>query len=120
MIRRYPSLKKEYHDLHMQSTVAQYSDMPRGGGDCRAVESLALRELPSNSQREYEAVRRAVEVTERYRNGADRLYVIDLVLWKRSHTLDGAALMVPCSWRSAAQWHGEFVRLVASFYGLMD
>lgn len=120
MIRRYPALKEQYDDLHSPSMVADYSGMPRGGGGGRALESIAVRELPSTQQREYEAVRRAVEATGRYRNGADRLKVVRLVLWERSHTLEGAAQVVPCSWRTAAQWHGEFIRLVASCYGLLD
>lgn len=72
--------------------------MPRGGGDGRAVEGLAIRELPSTSQREYEAVRRAVETTEHYRNGQERLKVIELVLWKKTHNLQGAASRSPAMW----------------------
>lgn len=120
MIRRYPALKEQYEDLHSQSVTASYSGMPRGGGGGRALESLAVRELPSTQQREYEAVRRAVEATERYRNGADRLKVVRLVLWERSHTLEGAAMRVPCHYKTAQGWHNEFIRLVASYYGLMD
>ena len=122
MIRRYPQMKTEYDELHTQSMVADYSGMPKGGsgGACRAVEGLALRELPRTQQREYEAVRQAIAMTERYQNGGARLQVIDLVLWKHSHTLEGAALSVPCSWRLAAQWHGEFIKLVARVYGLLD
>lgn len=84
------------------------------------MESLAVRELPSTQQREYEAVRRAVETTGRYRNGADRLKVVRLVLWERSRTLEGAAMAVPCSARHAKEWHGDFIRLVATYFGLMD
>lgn len=120
MIRRYPALKAQYADLHNTSVTADYSGMPHCGGESRTLEAVALRELPSTSQREYEAVRRAVEATERYRNGRDRLYIIKLVLWDRSHTLEGAALMVPCGAASAWRWHGEFIRLVASNYGLLD
>lgn len=120
MIRRYPELREQYADLHSQSVTASYSGMPHGGGVGRPIEALAIRELPTNSQREYEAVRRAIETTERYRNGRERLRVIKLVLWDRSHTLEGAALMVPCSWRTAAQWHGEFIKLTAKYYGLLD
>lgn len=120
MIRRYPQLKEEYLELHNTKTTVSYSDEPRGSDISRSLENAAIRELPHNKQREYEAVRRAIETTERYRNGLDRLRVIDLVFWRRSHTLEGAALMVPCSWRSAARWHGEFIKLVASYYGLMD
>lgn len=84
------------------------------------LESAALRELPSTSQREYKSVRKAVATTERYRNGGDRLKVVRLVLWDRSHTLEGAALQVPCHYKTAQGWHNEFIRLVASHYGLMD
>lgn len=119
MIHRYPVLREEYMDLHSASMTASYSGMPRGGSG-RSLESVAIRELPSTKQREYEAVRRAIEATERYKNGRDRLYVIQLVLWKRSHTLDGAALMVPCSIATAKRYHGEFICMVASYYGLMD
>ena len=120
MIRRYPSLCEEYADLHSQSVTADYSGMPRGGGGGRGLESLAIRELPSTRQREYEAVRRAVEITGRYRNGPDRLKVIRLVLWDRSHTLEGAALAVPCGIASAKRWHGSFIIQVAKNYGLLD
>lgn len=120
MIRRYPALKEEYADLHSPSMVADYSGMPRGGGEGRSLEGVALRELPSTRQREYEAVRRAIETTGRYRNGRERLKVIDLVLWKRSHTVEGAAMAIPCSPATAWRWHAEFIRLVASNFGLMD
>ena len=120
MIRNYPSLKEQYADLHSQSITADYSGAPHPGGESRAVESLAIRELPGTKQREYEAVRRAIATTERYRNGQDRLKVIKLVFWDKSHTLEGAALMVPCHYKTAQGWHNEFIRLTASYYGLMD
>ena len=120
MIRRYPALKEEYEDLHSQSVTANYSGMPRGGGPGRPIEALAIRELPTNSQREYEAVRRAIGVTERYPNGRQRLAIIKMVLWDKQYTIEGAALRVPCCISKAKMWHSEFIRLVASEYGLMD
>lgn len=120
MIRRYPALKAEYADLHSQSVTPNYSGMPGGGTAGRATEDVAIRELPTTRQREYEAVRRAIATTERMKSSRDRLKVIDLVFWKRSHTLEGAALMVPCSYDTAQNYHAEFIKLVATFYGLMD
>lgn len=120
MIRRYPELAREYEDLHSQAITQAYTGMPGGGGDCRAMESVAIRELPGTRQREYEAVRRAIAATERYPNGRSRLKVVKLVLWDRSHTLEGAALVVPCSYMTARRYHHEFICLVAEFYGLMD
>lgn len=120
MVRRYPALKARYAELHNASVTANYSGMPHRGGESRPLEAVALRELPSTNQREYEAVRRAIETTARYRNGKDRLYIIKTVLWDRSHTLAGAALLVPCHADTAKVWHGDFIRLAASYYGLMD
>lgn len=120
MIRRYPSLKAEYEELHSQSVTAQYSSLPHTEGVSRGTEMVSIRELPSTRQREYEAVRRAIEQTQGYINSKERLMIIDKVFWKRSHTLEGAALLIPCSWRTAAQWHGEFIKLVAQYYGLLD
>lgn len=120
IIRRYPQLKAEYSDLHTTSLTASYSSEPHGSGANRTTENIAVRELPTTKQREYEAVRQAIAMTERYKDGLSRLKVIDLVLWRQSHTIAGAALYIPTSERTATQWHGEFIRLVASCYGLMD
>jgi len=120
MIRRYPALKEQYADLHSQSVTASYSGMPHGSGVGRPVEALAIRELPTNSQREYEAVRRAIGTTERYPNGRQRLAIVKMVLWDKQYTLEGAALQIPCCISKAKMWHSEFIRLVASEYGLMD
>ena len=119
MIRNYPALSEKYKDLHEQSMTANYSGMPRGGDVSRSVEDIAGRELPFTQQREYEAVRLAISQTERYPNGQARLCVIRLVFWDRSHTLEGAALMVPCHYKTAQKWHNEFIRLVAKNFGLM-
>lgn len=84
------------------------------------TELIAIRELPTNKQREYEAVRKAIEITEQYPNGKQRLAVIRLVLWDRQYTLEGAAMKIPCSESHAKEWHGDFIRLVASNYGMLD
>lgn len=120
MVRRYPTLKQDYSDLHSMSVTPCYSAMPHGNEVSRTIENIALKELPKTQQREFAAVCKAIAITERYRDGKRRLTVIDLVLWKQSHTIAGAALQIPCSERLAVQWHGDFIRLVAKIYGLMD
>ena len=120
VIRSYPDLKREYDDLHEQSVTANMSGMPGGGGVARGVEDIAIRELPKTSQREYEAVRQAIVVTEHMSASRDRLKIIDLVYWKKTHTLEGAALTIPCSYRTVRRYHEAFIELVAQKYGLMD
>lgn len=120
MIRRYPQLAREYADIHDQAVTQNYEGLPGGGGDGRTLERIAIRELPDNRQREYEAVRSAIEVTQRYHNGADRLKVVELVLLRGSRNLEGAAMEIPCAYITARRYHWEFINLVAGFYGFLD
>lgn len=120
VIREYPKLKKEYEDLHEQSITAKCSGMPGGGSTSRGTEDIAIRELPSTQQREYESVKRAIESVQLMHTGKDRLRLVDMVFWKKSHTLSGAAYKLNISDTTAQRYHGEFIRLVARFYGLMD
>ena len=101
IIRRYPTLRAELQERQRPAMEIDYSGMPHGGGAVRSTELIAIRELPTQKQREYEAVRKAIEATERVPGGRDRIKVIDLVFWRRSHTLEGAALTIPCSYRTA-------------------
>lgn len=120
MIRRYPDLKRQYDALHETGTTAPLTGMPRRGSVSNPTADAALRELPPIHQKEYEAVRKAVEATRQRKDGTDRLKVIQLVLWDKSHTLVGAAMKVPCSERTAQEWHREFIRLVAQNFGLLE
>lgn len=120
VIRAYPALKREYESLHEQSVTANMSGMPGGGGVSRGTEDIAIRELPYTKQREYEAVRRAVEATKQLKSGEERLKIIDLMYWKNSHTLAGAGLKVGYGYDRAKQFHREFIVTVATYYGLMD
>ena len=120
VIRAYPSLKKEYEELHEQSITAKLSSVPGGGGVSRGTEDIAIRELPCTKQREYEAVRRAIDATKRIEGGDRRVMIIDLVYWKNSHTLAGAAMKAGYSYDRAKQMHREFIVTVAKYYGLLD
>ena len=68
--------------------------------------------------REMEAVRRALNATLRLRDGRNRIELIELVIWKRSHNLQGAAMKLGVSDRTALRWHGDFIKTVArEFFG---
>lgn len=68
---------------------------------------------------ERSAVEAAVKETEQLADGGERLRLIDLVLWKRTHTLQGAALACYISERTAQEWHRQFIRLVGQKRGLL-
>lgn len=78
------------------------------------------KELSGIAVREGEAVRAAVEQTEVLPNGVERLAVIDMVFWKKTHTLEGAAMQVHCSYEAAKRYQQQFIKCVAKHMGLLD
>lgn len=120
MIRQYPMLKGEYDELHRQSTAAPIVGIHGGNDISRCTEAVALRQLPPARQREYDAVTKAIELTKRRQNGEIRLALIDMVYWKGTTNIAGAALRLFVDERTAKRYHGDFVRLVGFSYGLED
>lgn len=119
MIRDYPARKAEYNDLHEQKITANLSGMPRHGAASRTVENVAVRLLPAQEQREFDAVDKAVELTRNDENGDIRLEVVKLTMWKSSHTIDGAALKLNLSARTARRYRWLFIMLVGYTYGFL-
>ena len=78
------------------------------------------RYIQAAALREQSAVQKAIDQTEAMDNGTERLQVIDLVFFKQTHTLEGAALMVPCSYDTAQKYHAQFIKAVARNFGLLD
>lgn len=72
------------------------------------------------SLREYEAVRDAVDATERMTDAVARMSVVRLVHFERTHTLEGAAITVPCGVATAARWQRRFFEEVARNMMLLD
>lgn len=70
------------------------------------------------SESEYAAVRRAVEFTRSLPDGELRLRLIRLVLWNRTHTVAGAALVLYISGSTAQDWHAQFIKSAAVCMGL--
>lgn len=68
---------------------------------------------------ESKAVRDAVTETGQLVDGAERLKLVDMVLWKRTHTIQGAAMAIFVSDRTAQEWHRQFIRLVGQKRGLL-
>lgn len=89
-----------------------------GGGPGNPVERAALVALPPTEQRELDAVEAAIQVTRAMKDGALRLELIRLVFWKRTHTLEGAAMKLHISYRSAQRKTCQFIWLVGEKMGL--
>ena len=113
MIRRYPELCAREAELHRQSLSQSITGMPHGSGKISdPVADAALRELPGNQQRELNAVRCAIANTRALPDGEERLRMIKLVFWDKTHTLDGAALELHRCIATIKIWHGDFIRAV--------
>lgn len=120
IVRLYPELKREYDTLHDQRVTASIAGLPGSGNRSRSTENVALRQLPPARQREYNAVTKAIEQTKQMQSGKDRLAVINMVLWKGTHNIDGAAMQLYISEITAKRYHSDFIRLVGFCYGLED
>lgn len=117
MIRDYRGLKALYDDLHQQSLSAAPSENS-GGGDGRTVENIALRQLPADDQKVYDAVTRAMEITKLLPDGDLKIALIRFVYWGQGQRrVEDVPLVLPVSRRTAIRWHGDFVRLVGKCYG---
>lgn len=119
MIRDFPTVEEAWNDIHSQSITANMSGMPRGGGSGRTVETVSLRQLPPEDQKLYDAVTLARAYTMLRSNGAHRMKLIRLTYWGEKRLLiKDAALLIPISYDTAKEWHGDFVELVGKCYGL--
>ena len=121
MIRRYPELCARQEELRRTKMFPNLTGMPSAHGQTSdPVADAALRELPEINRRELEAVRQAIDETLTMPNGKERLEMVRLVFWKKTHTLEGAAMKCHVSYVTARRWHGEFIKDVASAFGLLQ
>lgn len=112
VLRAYPGYCKALEELKSPALTPRYGGVG-GGGDRKITEALALRTLPPQDMREYEAVAAAVKSTAKMPDGAERLRLISMVFFSRSHTLQGAADACNVSYSTAKRWHNRFIELVA-------
>ena len=75
--------------------------------------------LDGKEAEEQAAVNRAIQKTKNKPDATARLMLIDLVFFRQTHTLDGAAQEVACSERTARRWSSEFIKMVAKERGLL-
>ena len=119
MIRLYPERMAELRRRQEASVTANYNAMPGGSEASRTTEELGMASLGKTVDREVEAVRRAIEETGYMKTGELRLKIIELVYWRRSHTLRGACDAVYLSYDTGKTYQGDFIRCVARYFDLL-
>lgn len=82
----------------------------------RAYPGRVGKELDGTALAEFQAVEAAIEATRRLKDGEERLRLVEMVLFRQSHKVPGAALQIPCSERTALRWHGDFIREIAAHF----
>lgn len=97
---------------YAKNNIRAYPDLKRRV-DAAKKSGKAISNLPWDDLRDLEAVERAVAATLYMPDGPLRVDMIEKVYWKKSHTLNGAAMLCHVSYATAKRWHGEFVRAVA-------
>ncbi len=115
IVRRYPAMRAEADELQKVSVTAAYGH--RGGRSSetdRTTEAAALRQLTKHEQEELDAVEKAISASS-----PETVEVIRLVFWKRTHTLNGAAMALHLSYMSARRRQADFLRRVAKNRGLL-
>lgn len=115
-LRLYPELRQRYGTPDNRLT-AQYTAQISHSGVGRAAEQSAMKRLSDGNYAVYRAISDAVQETARMGTGDARLAIIDLVYWRRTRTLQGAALDVGYSYDRAKDFHMEFIRLIAYHMG---
>lgn len=113
VVRAYPGYKAELERLKACSITPNYNATGGGSTASRKTETIALRQLPEKEQKKFEAVQEALKQTNRQCNGQWRCRMIELVYFRKSHTLQGAAQECHISYATARLWHREFINLVA-------
>lgn len=120
VILAYPELRERLLETPETAVTARYGPQTRQNGTGRPIERSAVQRLSSRDTEEYEAVNAAIRETARMSNGEARLAIIDLVYWKRSHTLAGAGMQIGYSYRRTKDLHQQFVCAVAENLGLKE
>ena len=128
IIRAYPELKRRARELHDVSLTANYGTqakvkgvdmnviLPGSGEASRTTEDVALRQLSPGDQRALDAVSAAIQTTlSRHPDGKRRLQLIDLMYWRNSHYMQGAADLLYISYSTARRWNDSFVELVDAY-----
>ena len=120
MVRVYPERKKEYQDIQSQRITREITAVSGGTTASRSTENAALKQMSPAKQAEYDAVAKAIEATKLMYNGKEHLALINMVFWRKSHNIDGAAYALNYSTITGERFHRDFLRLVGLYRGLCD
>lgn len=112
-LRAYPKLKRRQAELTEQQITPVYGGTAVQHEAQRVTENIALRsQLTDREERIISAVEFAKEMQSRYYNAEARWKMVELVYFRRTHTLQGASLQVGYSFDAIQRWNTEVLSSV--------
>jgi RinA family phage transcriptional activator len=116
ILRDYPRVKKEVETPLDPRVTTVYGTYGHGsGGTSNPTMDCVIHDVPEKDQIRYDAVNNAIQRTiDNHPDDAEaRLLIVDLVYFKKTHTIEGAGLRAHTSKSNAGRWQAEFIRTVA-------
>lgn len=114
IIKEYPALKTAIETpLEPRITPNYDSNGSSGNSISRPTENAVIHNLPEQQQRKYDAVEAALQETKTLNDAEERILAIELVYFKRTHTLEGTAALLGRHYNTIYRWNGDFIRKVA-------
>ena len=114
IVREYPALKKERDTPLDTKITASYDSVGRGTAISDPTANAVVHDLPREKMRKLEAVEQAiVDTKKKHDNWKIRLEIVDLVYWRKTCTIYGAAQKVYVNVNTAAAYQADFIKEVA-------
>lgn len=118
-LHAYKRLKEERESLKSTSMTANYNSMPKGSDPSRTTENIAMRQLPEDEERWVDAIDGAVEEVRTWKDGEEVIKIVELLDFKRSHSIDGVAYALHMHRNTVIQKRTRFIDVVARRKGLL-
>lgn len=119
-VRAYPALKQKKNELQKISITPAYGGQTARGPDVsRTTEAAAMRQLPEREGAVVDAVERAMQEVARQKDGKEVLAIVEMVDFKRTHTIEGVAMKLSMDRRTVLRRRNRFLYIVAEKEGYL-
>lgn len=121
LLRVYPYLKAIREAAKSPKITASYGPQAGGGGRNRGTEEVALkRPLNAKEEEAVLAIEKAMAEIARCRDGETVLKIVEMVDFKRTHTIEGAAMALYMHRDTVGGKRSRFIDLVGKNLGWLD
>ena len=114
-VRQYPTLAEKKRELQKTSTTPAYEATIKGSEIGRTTETAALRQLPEAEEIWIDAVEQATEEIMRHRDGREVMAIVQMVDYRRTHSVEGAAIALHMDRVTAWRRRARFIYCVAKY-----